>query len=111
MKKKFKKTLEEKASELAVFNSKPQWNVSIPSMLRREIALTVEQIECIRKQYERHSRKLLRDECYLVSDFKRSKVGIPWYTTNHFSENLGITLFSFFCGQLFTLEKFRLSTF
>ena len=68
MTKKFAKTLEEKANHLAAYPPKKQWDDSIPSMFRREIALTVDQIQRLRERHEEMFHSLLRLECYVDTD-------------------------------------------
>jgi len=68
MTKKFAKTLEEKANQLAAYPLKKQWDDSIPSMFRREIALTVDQIQRLRERHEEMFHSLLRLECYVDTD-------------------------------------------
>ena len=65
MTKKFAKTLEEKANQLAAYPQKQQWDDSISSMIRREITLTVEQIQRLRERHDEQFNRLLRVECYV----------------------------------------------
>ena len=65
---KFTKTLEEKANQFAAYPRKNKWDDSIPSMLRREITLTVEQIQRLRDRHDEQFRRLLRVECYVDTD-------------------------------------------
>ena len=46
---KFTKSLEEKAELLASAPKREQWDKSIPSIIRREIALTVDQIKRLKE--------------------------------------------------------------
>jgi len=65
---KFTKSLEEKANQLAAYPRKNKWDDSIPSMLRREITLTVEQIQRLRDRHDEQFRRLLRVECYVDTE-------------------------------------------
>ncbi len=65
---KFTKSLEEKANQLAAYPRKNKWDDSIPSMLRREITLTVEQIQRLRDKHDEQFRRLLRVECYVDTE-------------------------------------------
>lgn len=70
---KFIKSLEEIANQLASGPQKKMWDVSIPSMLRREIALTVDQIKRLREQHDKQFRRLLRVECAIDTDLMQLK--------------------------------------
>jgi hypothetical protein len=52
MKKKFSKTLEERANDISAYPAKNIWEDSIPAMLTREIALTVDQIKRLRDRHD-----------------------------------------------------------
>ncbi len=65
---KFTKSLEEKANQLAAYPRKNKWDDSIPSILRREITLTVEQIQRLRDRHDEQFRRLLRVECYVDTE-------------------------------------------
>lgn len=101
MKRRFRKTLEDKANELAMKSSKAQWDTSIPSMLRREIALTVDQIEQIKFLTKDQMRRLLKQECDINTEMKYYRQGIPWYTTSRFPEEQKLQ------QRLFDIEKER----
>ena len=101
MRRNFKKTLVDKANELAAIAPGQAWDVSIPATLRREIALTVEQIEQLRNQYDRQFRKLLRIECYIGTELMQLRSGIPLYTHAHFPETEKLH------QRLFEIEKQR----
>ncbi|KKK90151.1 hypothetical protein LCGC14_2725950, partial [marine sediment metagenome] len=64
----FTKSLEEKAEFLASIPKREQWDKSIPSIVRREIALTVDQIKRLKEKHEEQFRRLLRIECYVDTD-------------------------------------------
>lgn len=68
MRRSFGKTLEDKANELAAERNITNWDASIPSMLGREISLTVDQIKRLRERHEEQFQKLLRLECYVDTD-------------------------------------------
>ena len=101
MTRKFKKSLESKAAELASLPPKHIWDRSIPNTIRREIALTVDQIKQLKKQHEDQFRKLLRIECYVSTDLKQLEERIPRYTPYHFPEK------EKFKHRLFEIEKER----
>ncbi len=101
MRRSFKKTLEDKANELVAKLPRQAWDVSIPATLRREIALTVEQIEQLRNQYDRQFRKLLNIECYVGTELRQLRAGIPLYTHAHFPETEKLH------KRLFDIEKQR----
>ena len=101
MRRRFRKTLEDKANELAVECGMMQWDTSIPSMLRREIALTVDQMEQIKFLTKDQMRRLLRQECDINTDMKQYRQSIPWYTSARFPEEQTLQ------QRLFDIEKER----
>ncbi len=98
---KFTKSLEEKAEFLASVPKREQWNKSIPSIVRREIALTVDQIKRLKEKHEEQFRGLLRIECYVDTDLMRLEERIPRYAPYHFPEK------EKFKQRLFDIEKER----
>lgn len=99
MRRRFGKTLEDKANELAAEISYPQWDTSIPAILRREIALTVEQLEQLKFLRQDQHRRLLRLECDINTEIMQHRQGIPWYTPAYFSDEQKLK------QRLFELEK------
>lgn len=99
MRRRFGKTLEDKANELATETGVPQWDTSIPAMLRREIALTVEQLDQLKFLRQDQHRRLLRLECDINTEIMQHRQGIPWYTTAYFSDEQKLK------QRLFELEK------
>ena len=98
---KFIKSLEEKAEFLASVPKQNQWDRSIPSIVRREIALTVDQIKRLREQHDKQFRRLLRIECYIDTDLMQLQQRIPQYAPYHFPEK------EKFKQRLFEIEKER----
>lgn len=98
---KFSKSLEEKAEELASVPRREQWDKSIPSIVRREIALTVDQIKRLKERHEEQFLRLLRIECYVDTDLMRLEQRIPRYAPYHFPEK------EKFKQRLFEIEKER----
>lgn len=98
---KFTKSLEEKAEFLASVPKREQWDKSIPSIVRREIALTVDQIKRLKEKHEEQFRRLLRIECYVDTDLMRLEESIPRYAPYHFPEK------EKFKQRLFEIEKER----
>ena len=98
---KFAKTLEEKAEHLVSVPKREQWDKSIPSIVRREIALTVDQIKRLKERHEEQFRRLLRIECYVDTDLKQLEQRIPRYAPYHFPEK------EKFKQRLFEIEKER----
>ena len=83
---KFKKTLEEKANEIAAYPTRVQWENSIPGMIRREIALTVDQIRRLQERHDEQFRRLLRFECYVDTELLQMEARQPRYAPYHFPE-------------------------
>jgi len=97
----FTKSLEEKAEFLASAPKKEQWDKSIPSIVRREIALTVNQIKRLKEKHEEQFLRLLRIECYVDTDLMQLEDRIPRYAPYHFPEK------EKFKQRLFEVEKER----
>ncbi|MCK5601553.1 hypothetical protein KAR91_06790, partial [Candidatus Pacearchaeota archaeon] len=98
---KFVKSLEEKAEFLASVPKREQWDNSIPSIVRREIALTVDQIKRLKEKHEEQFLRLLRTECYVNTDLTQLEQRIPRYAPYHFPEK------EKFKQRLFEIEKER----
>lgn len=101
MRRRFRKTLEDKANELAAEKDIIKWDTSIPSLLRREIAMTVEQLEQIKFLTTDQMRRLLQQECDINTQMKEHRLGIPWYTASRFPEEQKLR------QRLFDIEKDR----
>ena len=101
MTKKFAKTLEEKANQLAAYPLKQQWDDSISSMIRREITLTVEQIQRLRERHDEQFNRLLRVECYVDTELMQMEQRQPKYVPYHFPEKEKLK------QRLFDIEKER----
>ena len=97
----FTKSLEEKAEFLASVPKQEQWDKSIPSMVRREIALTVNQIKRLKEKHEEQFLRLLHIECYVDTDLMQLEERIPRYAPYHFPEK------EKFKQRLFEIEKER----
>ena len=98
---KFSKTLEERAEQLAADSAGKQWETSIPSAIRRQIALTVDQMRRQRELHDRQLRRLLRIECSVDTDLMQLEQRIPRYTPYHFPEKEKLR------KRLFEIEKER----
>ena len=98
---KFRKSLEEKAEQLASVPKREQWDKSIPSIVRREIALATDQIKRLKEKHEEQFRRLLRIECYVDTDLMQLEQRIPRYAPHHFPEK------EKFKQRLFEIEKER----
>ena len=98
---KFTKSLEEKAEFLASVPKQEQWDKSIPSIVRREIALTVDQIKRLKEKHEEQLLRILRIECYVDTDLMQLEERIPRYVPYHFPEK------EKFKQRLFEIEKER----
>jgi hypothetical protein len=103
MKPRFGKKLEDKADQLAAEANIRQPDTSIPEILRREIALTVDQMKRLRDRHDEQFRRLLRLECYIDTDLMQLQQRIPRYAPYHFPEK------EKFKQRLFDIEKERRS--
>lgn len=98
---KFTKSLEEKAEHLASVPKQERWDKSIPSIVRREIALTVDQINRQRDAHRKQMQKLFQAECSVGTDLMQLQQRIPQYTPYHFPEK------EKFKKRLFEIDKER----
>jgi hypothetical protein len=64
----FGKTLEDKADQLAAEANIRKPDTSIPEMLRRDIALTVDQIKRLRERQDEQFHRLLHLDRYVDTD-------------------------------------------
>ena len=101
MGRRFRKTLEDRANELAAESGMIQWDTSILSMLRREIALKADQLDQVKYLTKDQMRQLLRQECDINTEIKQLRQGIPWYTASRFPEEQKLQ------QRLFDIEKER----
>jgi len=83
MRRSFRKTLEDKANELAAQQNLPQWDTSLTAMLRREIALTMDQLDQLKFLKQDQHLRLLRLECDINTQIKRHRQQMPWYVPHH----------------------------
>ena len=97
----FTKSLEEQAEHLTSVPKREQWDKSIPSIVRREIALTIDQIKRLKERHEEQFRRLLKLECYVGTDLMQLEQRIPRYVPYHFPEK------EKFKQRLFEIEKER----
>jgi len=98
---KFIKSLEDIANEIAAGSAKNSWENSVPGMIRREIALTVDQIKRIKDQHNKVFRRLLRVECEIDTDLMQMIQHEPWQPLYHLPER------EKFKQRLFDIEKER----
>ena len=101
MRHRFGKTLEDMADQLTAEVNIKQRDTSIPEMLRREIALTLDQIKRLRERHDEQFHRLLRLECYVDTDLMQLQRREPRYTPHHFPEK------EKFKQRLFDIEKER----
>jgi len=97
----FNKTLEEKAEDIAAYPKKELWETSVPGMIRREIALTVDQIKRLKERHDEQFRRLLRVECYVDTELMQMEARQPRYLPYHFPEKDKLK------QRLFDIEKER----
>ena len=82
----FAERLEEKAGEIVQELSPTSWDVSDTTIVGRELALIVTQIDRLRALNERESRQLLRIECYVDSELLQMEERTPRYSPYRFPE-------------------------
>jgi len=98
---KFAKSLEEKASNIAAFPKKQLWETTIPAIIRREIALTIDQIKRLKERHDEQFCRLLKLECYVDTDLMQMEQRQPRYLPYHFPEKEKLK------QRLFDIEKDR----
>ena len=98
---KFIKSLEDIARQLAGGSHKTMWDNSIPSIVRREIALTVDQIKRLREQHSKQFRRLLRVECDIDTDLMQLRPHGPHQSPHIHPEREKLK------QRLFDIEKER----
>jgi len=101
MRRRFGKTLEDRAEQLARDCGHALWENTIPGMLRREIALTVDQIIRLKERHDEQFRRLLRLECYVDTELLQMEARQPRYVPYHFPEKEKLK------QRLFEIEKER----
>jgi hypothetical protein len=101
MRRRIAKNLEDKANELAARHRNTRWDNSIPGMIGREIALTLDQLEQVKFLSRDQARRLLQQECAINTEIKEFHQSIPWYTSGRFPEEQKLK------QRLFDIEKER----
>lgn len=84
--KQFAGTLRKKANQLADDLNHRQWDTSVPAITRREIALTLNQMDRAQELHEKQLRRLLRVECYVDTELMQMKERMPRYSPYWFPE-------------------------
>ncbi len=82
----FRESLEEKAKDLVSVPAREQWDKSVSAIIRREIALTADQIDRQRESHRTQLRQLLRMECAVRTDLIQLEQRQPRYAPYHFPE-------------------------
>jgi len=82
----FFEILQRRARRIAAGAAAPVWDRSLPSSLRRQIALTLDQRQRQDQLHERQLLELLRAECEVDTDLLQLQQRIPRYTPYHFPE-------------------------
>ena len=77
--------LENRAKELTRLR-RDTWDSSVPSVLEKEIALTLGHIEAVRNLHEARRRSLVRAECYVMTELLQIEKHKYSYTLFHFPE-------------------------
>lgn len=79
-------TLEDRARHTAQELDNRDWDLSVQSMVEREIALTVDQIDRFQQLHEELHRSLMQTECYIDSDLMQMEQRTPRYSPDRFPE-------------------------
>ena len=98
---KFTKALKKRANQLIGDLNSNNWDSSIPGVIRREIALTVDQINRLKELHEKQLEMLHRVECYVGSEIMQMEQRTPRYSPYRFPERDKLQ------QRLFNIEKER----
>ena len=82
----FAEVLRRKAGQLANGANRKQWDTSGLDVIRREIALTIGQMERTQELHDQQLRQLLRIECYIDTELLQMKERMPRYSPYWFPE-------------------------
>ena len=82
----FAETLRRKAGDLADIANRKQWDTSTLGVTRREIALTIIQMDRAQELHERQLRRLLQIECYVDTELMQMKKRMPRYSPYWYPE-------------------------
>jgi hypothetical protein len=84
---KFTETLEKKARQLKIgLKHDDSWDLSLPSMIKREIALTVDQIDQVRKLHDDQLDSLQKNECDINTELMQMEDRTPRYSPYKYPE-------------------------
>ena len=95
------KFLATKAHQLEKGLNRDSWDVSIPSMIKREIALTAEQINSFQKLHKDQMSKLFQAKCDTNTELIQMEQRTPKYSPYRFPERDKLQ------QRLFNIEKER----
>jgi len=74
---KFTETLEKKARRLKTGLTQDSWDLSLPSIIKREIALTVDQLDQTRKLCDDQLNSLQKNECDINTELMQMEDRTP----------------------------------
>jgi len=83
---KFTETLEKKARQLKTGLKQDSWDLSLPSIIKREIALTVDQIDQTRKLRDDQLNSLQKSECDINTELIQMEDRTPRYSPYKYPE-------------------------
>ncbi len=82
----FTETLEKKARRLKAGLKQDSWDLSLPSIIKREIALTVDQIDQTRKLRDDQLDSLHKNECDINTELIQMEDRTPKYSSHKYPE-------------------------
>lgn len=82
----FSDNLERRARSLVQDSDTGTWDLSIQSMLEREVALTIDHIENLHTVHKKLSESMLQQECYIDSELMQMEERTPRYSPYRFPE-------------------------
>lgn len=82
----FTESFEEKARHIAKDVDVHDWDNSLPAVLKRNIALTLNQIDRLREFHDKHRTQFLETECDLGTELMQMEARTPPYSPMRFPE-------------------------
>ena len=82
----FTEALEKKARQLKTRLKQDNWDLSLPSIIKREIALTVDQLDQTRKLRDDQLNSLQKNECDINTELMQMEDRTPRYSPYKYPE-------------------------
>jgi DNA integrity scanning protein DisA with diadenylate cyclase activity len=96
---KFANVLKKRARRLAREKGHNRENMFIPEMIRKEIALAIEQMDRLKELHKKQLYRLLQVECYVDTEIMQMEQRMPRYSSYRFPEREKLQRRLFALGQ------------